>query len=95
MAKSRHLYPKFIQFVEDSISELSAKGQTVKVAGIFYDVGENDMSFHSYRKESRGLVKSIVKKSLDLRLPKLNWYVSQQPPTNEKRLTMWSPTSQR
>ena len=87
MAKSRHLYPKFIQFVEDSISELSAKGQTVKVAGIFYHVGENDMSFHSYRKEAAVWLKSIVNQSRkDLRLPKLNWYVSQQPPTNEKRL---------
>ena len=87
MAKSRHLYPKFIQFVEDSISELSAKGQTVEVAGIFYHAGENDMSFHPYRKEAAVRLQSIINQSRkDLRLPKLNWYVSQQPPTNVKRL---------
>ncbi len=87
MAKSRHLYPKFIQFIKDSISELSARGQAVEVAGIFYHVGENDMSFHPYRKEAAARLQSIINQSRkDLRLPKLNWYVSQQAPTNVKRL---------
>ena len=87
MAKSRHLYPKFIQFVKDSISELSAKGHQVEIEGIFYHVGENDMSFHPYRKEAAARVQSIINQSRkDLDQPKLRWYVSQQPPTDVERL---------
>ena len=45
------------------------------------------MSFHPYRKEAAARLQSIINQSRkDLRLPKLNWYVSQQPPTNVKRL---------
>ncbi|HAT19738.1 MAG TPA: hypothetical protein DCS85_06240, partial [Verrucomicrobiales bacterium] len=32
MAKSRHLYPKFIRFVQDSIRELTDRGQQVEIA---------------------------------------------------------------
>ena len=87
MAKSRHLYPKFIQFVKDSTSELSAKGHQVEIEGIFYHVGENDMSFHPYRKEAAARVQSIINQSRkDLDQPKLRWYVSQQHPTDVERL---------
>jgi hypothetical protein len=87
MAKSRHLYPKFIQFVKDSISELSAKGHQVEIEGIFYHVGENDMSFHPYRKEAAARVQAIINQSRkDLNQPRLRWYVSQQPPTDAERL---------
>ena len=87
MAKSRHLYPKFIQFVKDSISELSAKGHQVEIEGIFYHVGENDMSFHPYRKEAAARVQAIINQSRkDLNQPRLRWYVSQQPPTDVERL---------
>ena len=87
MAKSRHLYPKFIQFVKDSIGELSAKGHPVEIEGIFYHVGENDMSFHPYRKEAAARVQAIANQSRkDLALPKLKWFVSQQPPTHVERL---------
>jgi len=87
MAKSRHLYPKFIQFVKDSISELSAKGHQSEIEGIFYHVGENDMSFHPYRKEAAARVQAIINQSRkDLAQPKLRWYVSQQPPTDVERL---------
>jgi hypothetical protein len=87
MAKSRHLYPKFIQFVKDSISELTAKGHPVEIEGIFYHVGENDMSFHPYRKEAAARVQAIANQSRkDLALPKLKWFVSQQPPTHVERL---------
>ncbi len=87
MAKSRHLYPKFIQFVKDSTSELSAKGHQVEIEGIFYHVGENDMSFHPYRKEAAARVQSIINQSRkDLDQPRLRWYVSQQHPTDVERL---------
>ncbi len=87
MAKSRHLYPKFIQFVEESVSELSAKGHKVEVAGIFYHMGENDMSFHPYRKEAADRVQAIVTQSRkDLKEPGLRWFVSQQLPTDVENL---------
>ena len=87
MAKSRHLYPKFIQFVKDSIRELSTKGHQVEIEGIFYHLGENDMSFHPYRKEAATRVQAIINQSRkDLAQPKLRWHVSQQPPTDVERL---------
>ena len=87
MARSRHLYPKFIQFVKDSVGELSARGQQVEIAGIFYHMGENDMSFHPYRKEAAARVQAIVNQSRkDLAQPGLRWFVSQQPPTDVEKL---------
>ena len=87
MAKSRHLYPKFVQFVKASVRELTAKGHAVEVAGIFYHVGENDMSFHPYRRDAAQRVQAIVHQSRqDLAMAELKWYVSQQPPTDVERL---------
>ena len=87
MARSRNLYPKFIQFVKDSIRELSARGHPVELEGVFYHLGENDMSFHPYRKEAAARVKAIINQSRkDLARPELRWHVSQQPPTDVERL---------
>ena len=86
-AKGRNLYTKFIAFIRDSIRELEAKGHAVELAGIFYHVGENDMSFGPYRKDAAKWLNSTVTKSReDLALPALKWFVSQQPPTDEKGL---------
>ena len=87
MARSRHLYPKFIRFVKDSIRELSTKGHQVEIEGIFYHLGENDMSFHPYRKEAATRVQAMISQSRkDLARPRLRWHVSQQPPTDVERL---------
>ena len=87
MAKSRHLYPKFISFIKEAVKELESKGHEVELAGIFYHLGENDMSFHPYRKEAAKRVQTIIAQSRkDLGQPKLTWYVSQQPPTDVERL---------
>ena len=86
-AKSRNLYPAFIAFVQASIAELEAKGHEVELAGIFYHVGENDMSMHGYRKEAANRIASFVQQSrIDLQLPELHWFVSQQPPTDHERV---------
>jgi hypothetical protein len=83
----RNLYPKFIAFIRESIKELQAKGHRVELAGIFYHVGENDMSFGPYRRQAGKWVQSMVTQSRqDLALPSLKWFVSQQPPTDEKGL---------
>ena len=45
------------------------------------------MSFHPYRRDAAARVQAIVNQSRkDLALPKLNWYVSQQSPTDVERL---------
>ena len=86
-AKDRNLYPHFIAFIQESIKDLEAKGHQVELAGIFYHVGENDMSFGPYRRDAAKWLQSTVAKSrVDLGLPSLKWYVSQQPPTDEKGL---------
>ena len=84
-AKDCNLYPQFISFIRDSISELKAKGHTVELAGIFYHTGENDMAFPPYRNDAARWLQSTVAKSReDLAMPALKWFVSQQPPTDHK-----------
>ena len=85
MAKSRHIYPKFIGFIKEAVQELEAKGHEVELTGVFYHLGENDMSFHPYRKQAAERLEAIIAQSRkDLGRPALKWYVSQQPPTNDK-----------
>ena len=85
MAKSRHIYPKFIDFIKEAVQELEAKGHEVELTGIFYHLGENDMSFHPYRKQAADRLEAIIAQSRkDLERPALKWYVSQQPPTDDK-----------
>ena len=85
MARSRHIYPEFVKFIQQSIRELEAKGHKVRLTGIVYHLGENDMSFYPYRKEAAGRLQTIIGQSRkDLGQPELKWFVSQQPPTDEK-----------
>ena len=87
MAEDRHLYPRFISFINESMKELSDKGNEVETAGIFYHLGENDMSFHPYRKQAAERLQAIINQSRkDLSMPGLKWFVSQQPPTDDKRV---------
>ena len=87
MAKSRNLYQKFIAFTRQSIKELQSAGHTVELAGIFYHVGENDMSWGPFRKMSATRVRELVQASrTDLDQPELHWFISQQPPTDDKRV---------
>jgi hypothetical protein len=87
VAPSRNIYPAFVQFVKQSIKELEEKGHEVELTGIFYHVGENDMSFGPHRRNTpKWLQSTIAQSRTDLSLPELNWYVSQQPPTDDKRV---------
>lgn len=84
-AKTRNLYPAFIAFVRQSIAELESKGHTVELAGIFYHLGENDMSWGPFRRGATARLMSLVNQSrVDLGQASLKWFVSQQPPTNDK-----------
>ena len=87
VAKTRNIYPNFIGFVEAAIQELTAKGHSVELQGIFYHVGENDMSFHPYRQQAASRLAAIIAQSReDLQRPALKWYVSQQAPTDDERV---------
>ncbi|MEM7233746.1 MAG: sialate O-acetylesterase, partial [Planctomycetota bacterium] len=86
-AKTRHIYHNFLDFVRKSVKELEGRGHEVELAGIFYHVGENDMSFYPYRKDAPGRLANLAQKSRkDLERPELKWYLSQQPPTDDKRV---------
>ena len=85
VAKSRNLYPQFIEFVKDAISDLESQGQKVELAGILYHVGENDMSWGPFRQGAADRVMELITQSRqDLNNSELIWYVSQQPPTDDK-----------
>ena len=85
MAKTRHIYPDFITFIKEALKELRDKGHEVELAGIFYHLGENDMSMGSYRENAaKWLHSTIVQSRQDLAMPALKWFVSQQPPTDDK-----------
>ncbi|RYD31009.1 MAG: hypothetical protein EOP87_15540 [Verrucomicrobiaceae bacterium] len=93
-AKDRNLYPAFIAFIRESIRDLQARGHPVELAGIFYHAGENDMAFGGYRSHAAQWLKSTITQSRqDLALPSLKWFVSQQPPTDEKGLNRMDVTA--
>ncbi len=84
-ATSRNVYPQFLAFVRESLQELADHGHPVELAGIFYHLGENDMSYAPYRKQAVERLASLVTQSReDLGLPALQWYVSQQRPTDDE-----------
>ena len=87
VAKSRNLYPRFVRFVNETLEEISAKGNQVELAGIFYHVGENDMSMGQYRRKApEWLASTVAQSRQDLEMPDLKWFVSQQPPTDDERV---------
>jgi hypothetical protein len=84
-AKTRNLYPTFLQFVKDSIQQLKDRGHDVELAGIFYHVGENDMSWEPFRKGAASRVMSLVNAvRKDLSQPNLKWFISQQTPPDHE-----------
>ena len=87
VAETRNIYPRFIAFVQESVQELREKGHEVELAGVFYHLGENDMSMPPYRKSvPQWLQSTIAQSRTDLAMPSLKWYVSQQPPTDHERV---------
>ena len=94
-ATSRNLYPHFIQFIKESVSDLESNGHTVELEGIFYHVGENDMSFSPFRKKAPRWIESLIKQSrVDLKQPELRWFVTQQPPTDHEQVNAIDVTSE-
>jgi Carbohydrate esterase, sialic acid-specific acetylesterase len=86
-APTRNLYPGFVAFVRSAMQELAEHGHAVELAGIFYHLGENDMCFGPYRRQAAARLASIVAQSrIDLGLPELQWFVTQQRPPEEDGL---------
>ncbi len=84
-AVSRNLYTRFVAFVQDSKKQLEDKGHEVELVGIFYHLGENDMSFGPYRQKAAARLGAIIAQSRkDLVMPELPWFVSQQAPTDDE-----------
>ena len=87
-AKTRNVYPSFLKFVRDAIQSLESRGHEVDLKGIFYHLGENDMSMASYRRKAPEWVTSVINQSrIDLGLPELKWFISQQAPIDYKDLS--------
>ncbi|MCA9139805.1 MAG: hypothetical protein KDB00_23695, partial [Planctomycetales bacterium] len=64
--------------------DLESRGHKVELTGVFYHIGENDMSWGPFRKAAPERIMSLVNQSrIDLKMPNLRWYISQQPPTND------------
>ena len=86
-AVERNLYEPFLAFVRGSIASLEERGHDVELAGIFYHVGENDMSWGPARKQAADRLGALVAESrVDLDRPELRWFVSQQEPTDDPRV---------
>lgn len=86
-APTRNLYPAFLAFVRAAVKDLTERGHPVELAGVFYHLGENDMCFGPYRREAAARLASIVAQSrVDLGLPELPWFVTQQRPPDDEGL---------
>lgn len=84
-AHARDLYADFIAFVEASLEAVEREGSAVELAGIVHHLGENDMSFHPYRREAARRIGALIEQSrADLGRPELRWFLSQQHPTEHE-----------
>jgi len=95
VAKSRNLYPQFLAFVRESVTELESKGHKVRLRAICYHVGENDMSWFPFRRDAAKRLQALVTDlRTDLGMPKLPWIVSQQAPTDHKNVNKIDPVAE-
>lgn len=93
-AVSRNLFPSFVEFINSAITDLEAKGHTVLLDGICYHVGENDTAWMPFRQGAAQRTAQIVSQlRVDLTMPELNWYISQQPPVDDERVNSFDVTA--
>jgi len=75
----RDLYPRFIGFVREAQDNLTRQGYECSVEGIFWHTGENDTYFEPYARDYAKWMKQLVDQTrLDLKLPDLPWFISEQ-----------------
>lgn len=51
-AKTRNLYAPWLAFVREQMAALASKGHPVRLAGIVYHLGENDMAWGPHRQQA-------------------------------------------
>lgn len=86
-AKQRHIYPQFVEFIQKVRRDIERRGNKCEIAGVFYHVGENDMSMPPYRQQAaKWLAETVAGVRQDLQQPSLPWFVSQQEPTDHERV---------
>ena len=85
-AKSRNLYPAFLQFIRESEQQLKDRGHEVELAGIFYHVGEKRHVMGAVSRRSSQACdvthRSSASAIADSRT--LSGMSGQQPPTNDE-----------
>lgn len=87
IAVTRNLYPKWIDFIRSSIADLKARGHSVNLTAVIYHVGENDMSYAPFRRAAPEHLRALIQSTRsDLKMPDLQWIVSQQSPTSNENL---------
>jgi len=88
------LYLLALNWVRSSLAVLEERKLPYRIEGFMWHQGENDMSFYPYRSKAAQWLQSTVAKSReDLSMPALKWFVSQQPPTDEKGLNRMDVTA--
>ena len=82
-AKSRNLHDRFVRFIEEAVDDLESRGHQVELAGVFYHLGENDMSYFPYRRAAAARLAAMIAGVRErLSQPDLVFFTSQQPPTD-------------
>jgi hypothetical protein len=77
----RNLYPKFIAFIRDALSDLKQRGYDCTLEGVFWHAGENDTYFAPYRQNYATWMRQLIAQlRTDLGQPSLPWFISEQHP---------------
>lgn len=93
-APTRNLFFPFTESIKKATAELSGNGYQVSLEGIFYHIGENDMSYTPFRRDAAKNIQQMIQGSRkELDAPELKWFISQQPPTNHKNVNGFDVTS--
>ena len=65
--------------VREAQDNLTRQGYECRVEGIFWHTGENDTYFGPYAQNYSKWMKQLIDRArLDLKLPDLTWYISEQ-----------------
>lgn len=75
----RELYLRFIAMVREAQDDLTRQGYECSLEGIFWHTGENDTYFGPYSQNYAKWMKQLIDQvRLDLKLPNLRWFISEQ-----------------
>ncbi|MBC7967715.1 MAG: hypothetical protein H7Z17_17515 [Fuerstia sp.] len=75
----RDLYLRFIAMMREAQDNLTQQGYECSVESIFWHTGENDTYFDPYAQNYSKWLKQLIDRTrLDLKLPDLPWFISEQ-----------------